>query len=465
MSSLSNPSILASIMQTNLVPHEGLQLPRALYLNVDQQLSVLTSDIATINSTLTTFLPLTGGSMIGTIDMGGNSIINLDDPVNPQDAVTLHYLSTTTPTIKNDGSVAMVSSLNMANHNIINMSYPVLSTDGANKLYVDNTTNSIVSSVMSLVSSLYVSITTPGMAGNLSMSSYKIIELANPTNPTDATNKTYVDDLVNNSVTTNHNYLIDNYLPLSGSSMTGTIDMANNSIINIANPSDSSDAANKYYVDTAMSLAQSNAINSANATSASLYMPASNNSFNTNINMNSYNITNLLAPSSSADAANKSYVDSSISSASSTISSSVLSTVYSSIETTYAPLSSPTFLTAVSLGGNSIIDVADPINPTDCVTKQYIDTNFINKTNILTISNSTASTSISTGCAQFSGGIGVTGNSYIGGICNAQNGFVFPVYRTTNKLAISSPPSGLAVFDSDLNSLSIYNGTSWINLT
>jgi hypothetical protein len=43
-------------------------------------------------------------------------------------------------------------------------------------------------------------------------------------------------------------------------------------------------------------------------------------------------------------------------------------------------------------------------------------------------------------------------------------GFLPPRMTTTQKNAISSPASGLQVYDTDLNQMSYYNGTTWVNI-
>ncbi len=51
--------------------------------------------VAIPSATAGLFLPLSGGTMTGDIDMGGNFIHNLIDPVDPQDAATKEYVDTT----------------------------------------------------------------------------------------------------------------------------------------------------------------------------------------------------------------------------------------------------------------------------------------------------------------------------------------------------------------------------------
>ena len=41
-------------------------------------------------------------------------------------------------------------------------------------------------------------------------------------------------------------------------------------------------------------------------------------------------------------------------------------------------------------------------------------------------------------------------------------GFLFPRMTTTQKNAIASPATGLMVYDTTLNLISVYNGTMWI---
>src|SRR5512145_2430055 len=44
-------------------------------------------------------------------------------------------------------------------------------------------------------------------------------------------------------------------------------------------------------------------------------------------------------------------------------------------------------------------------------------------------------------------------------------GMLVPRVTTAQRTAISSPATGLMVFDTDLNSFYFYNGTAWTNLT
>jgi hypothetical protein len=63
-------------------------------------------------------------------------------------------------------------------------------------------------------------------------------------------------------------------------------------------------------------------------------------------------------------------------------------------------------------------------------------------------------------------GVGVLGNNASAKlqVDSTTQGFLPPKMTTTQKNAISSPASGLMVYDTDTNKLCCYNGTSWNDL-
>ena len=55
-------------------------------------------------------------------------------------------------------------------------------------------------------------------------------------------------------------------------------------------------------------------------------------------------------------------------------------------------------------------------------------------------------------------------NSAILNVASTTRGFLPPRMTTTQKNAIASPATGLMVYDTTLNLMSVYNGTTWITL-
>ena len=87
-------------------------------------------------------------AMTGSLNMNGNQIIRLKEPVSSSDASTKGYTDQkidniqkidTTLFIKKDGSVPMAADLDMGTDKIINVGQPTTDTDAASKGYIDNT--------------------------------------------------------------------------------------------------------------------------------------------------------------------------------------------------------------------------------------------------------------------------------------------------------------------------------------
>ena len=80
--------------------------------------------------------------MTGSLNMNGNQIIRLKEPVSSSDASTKGYTDRmidniqkidTTLFIKKNGSVPMAADLDMDNHKIVDLKDPVNDTDASNK--------------------------------------------------------------------------------------------------------------------------------------------------------------------------------------------------------------------------------------------------------------------------------------------------------------------------------------------
>ena len=96
---------------------------------------------------------------------------------------------------------------------------------------------------------------------------------------------------------------LQNYLPLSGGELTGNLNMANNKIFSLADPTGEKQAANKQYVDSM--------INSlANAAKTTFLEVDGSNKLTRPLDAGNQRMVNVGAPTEDNDATTKSYVDS-----------------------------------------------------------------------------------------------------------------------------------------------------------
>jgi hypothetical protein len=170
-------------------------------------------------NTLGIFLRLTGGTMSGAINMGSQSITNLTNPVNPQDAMTLNYAGLTYLALAGG---TMTGAINMGANKIDNMADPTLAQDAMTLNYAGGH---------------YLALAGGTMSGSINMNSNSITSLLNPVNPQDAVTLSYLQTYTGS------------YLPLAGGTMSGTINMGSNFITNLLDPINAQDAATKNYVN------------------------------------------------------------------------------------------------------------------------------------------------------------------------------------------------------------------------
>ena len=211
---------------------------------LDEELSILSSDISDLSTDIIGKLSLSGGTMTGDIEMSENKITDLATPDQPNDAATKDYVdaaltdfSVSLPESKLSLSGGTMSgTINMNNNVISNLQTPALDLDAANKGYVDSLTKL----------SPQIGITLPDTKIFVGTSSNTAVSVMLNGDAT----------LTNSGTITIADNACDDQLDKENISLTGfasptaTLDMNNNVISNLQTPTLDLDAANKGYVDS-----------------------------------------------------------------------------------------------------------------------------------------------------------------------------------------------------------------------
>ncbi len=266
---------------------------------------------------ISNYLPISGGFMNGAINMSTFTITNLPDPIQPTDVAIKSYVDDLVASVSL-GSLSTDVDIN--GNKIINMGNGVNPSDGA--------------TFGQLTTAINQQLHTDGtnfMLADLDVDTHKIVNLGNPTLSTDATNKSYVDNLVSNDTTK---------LLKSGGTMTGVIDMGNNKITGLANGTNPTDAVN-YSQLSSLSLG----------------------AIGSNIDMQGFKLTNMGDGTNNTDAITKQQLTSAL----------------NTVGTTYLSLSGGTMTGAGDIDMNfaRVINLNDPrdllIGQYDAATRNYVD--------------------------------------------------------------------------------------------
>lgn len=298
----------------------------------------------------------------------------------------------------------------------------------------------------------YLKLTGGKMTGAIDMGDKAINNVLAPTGEKDAVNKKYVDDGLGLKVSndefetfkTSNSSLIsdakkagtdaqttitesvmpkfDEYLPLSGKTMSGNITMGANKVTTTSTPSEDIDVTNKKYVDEKLALkvntSDFDAFKTANNQSIAdakkagtdaqttitesvmpkfdQYLPLAGGNLSGSINMGSQKITNIAAPTENSDATNKKYVDDNLklkvntsdfetfktdnsaaiaeAKKAGTDAQNSITTVVNESLASKLGLSGGTMTGAINMGGQAITDLATPSNDNDAANKTYVDT-------------------------------------------------------------------------------------------
>ena len=244
-----------------------------------------------------------GTPLTGSLDMKGNIIYNVADPVNPQDVVTKVYVDNTKGSgvigRKIGDSVSIKENMDfMGKQKIKNLPGPVNDHDAATKEYVDTKTE----------------------LGNIDMGGkFTILNVKTPINDNHITDKKYVDDNTAFVFRNNEYYAKGNIFLKDGEATTKKyvddsltnhfidendniafgrdVDMEGNKIFALPEPDQDSDPATKKYVDDLQNQ----------------YIDKRGNiKFGRNINLDNKRIFALKDPKKDYEATNKKYMDDSI---------------------------------------------------------------------------------------------------------------------------------------------------------
>ena len=221
----------------------------------------------------------------GSINMNGNTLYNMSDPVNPQDVATKKYADKVgggdTAIIKTRyGTYGAIGNIDMRGYTLMNVLDPADAQDVATKKYVDSANRAFV-----FGNNKYLA------TGDVSVGGKRLENVGTPLENFQATNKFYVDTLVEASTAGDRalRKIQDGIFASDGE-----IDMNGNSITGLPNPVDKDAAANKNYVDNGGAIVKN---------------PDGSFTAISDIDFIGYRLNNLSNPKDDRDAVNKIYVD------------------------------------------------------------------------------------------------------------------------------------------------------------
>ena len=169
------------------------------------------------------------------LSMNGHKITKMGTPTLDSDAATKKYVDDKPRGISRAtedglylglGGGTLQGGVHFLNASkITNLGNPQVATDAANKRYVDSkvTAKGLTQATADV---RYLRKSGGNLTGVVDMGTNKVTSLADPTNPNDATNKSWVET-----------HTVGNYLPNSGGALTGVLNMSDNKITNVASTS------------------------------------------------------------------------------------------------------------------------------------------------------------------------------------------------------------------------------------
>ena len=266
--------------------------------------------------------------LTGSLDMRGNTIYNVADPVNPQDVVTKVYVDNTKGSgvigRKTKDGVSIKENLDfLGKQRIKNLPDPVNEKDAVTKEYMDTTTTPF----------LKLDQTKYNTKGDIDMGDqFTVLNVKTPIDDNHITNKKYVDEMDN---------LNSAFAFKNGAYYTkGGIIMRKNKLGGLREPTQDGEAATKKYVDD---------------TTKNLFIDENDNiAFGLNVDMEGNQILGLPEPVQDSDPATKKYVD--------------------DLQTQNVDeKGNIKFGRSINLDRNRIFSMKEPTKPSEGANKKYVD--------------------------------------------------------------------------------------------
>ena len=266
--------------------------------------------------------------LTGSLDMRGNTLYNVADPVNPQDVVTKVYVDNTKGSgvigRKTGNGVSIKENLDfLGKQKIKNLPDPVDEKDAVTKEYVDTTTAPF----------LKLDQTKYNTKGDIDMGGqFTVLNVKTPIDDNHITNKKYVDEMDN---------LNSAFAFKNGSYYAkGDIIMKKNKLGGLREPLQDGEAANKKYVDDK---------------TKNLFIDENDNiAFGLNVDMEGNQILGLPEPATDQEPATKKYVD--------------------DLQTQNVDeKGNIKFSRNINLDRNRIFSMKEPTKPSEGANKKYVD--------------------------------------------------------------------------------------------
>ena len=266
--------------------------------------------------------------LTGSLDMRGNTLYNVADPVNPQDVVTKVYVDNTKGSgvigRKTGNGVSIKENLDfLGKQKIKNLPNPVNEKDAVTKEYVDTTTAPF----------LKLDQTKYNTKGDIDMGDqFTVLNVKTPIDDNHITNKKYVDEMDNLKSTFNFKNGV--YYAKGG------IIMRKNKLGGLREPLQDGEAATKKYVDD---------------TTKNLFIDENDNiAFGLNVDMEGNQILGLPEPATDQEPATKKYVD--------------------DLQTQNVDeKGNIKFGRSINLDRNRIFPMKEPTKPSEGANKKYVD--------------------------------------------------------------------------------------------